>query len=272
VWLLACMKEMGREEVQALHHFDDITRACATAIPALSGITAAAPDHHFRNVGQRIPRQTHRYSGRTAMHAAVSVHEPQQAEDEESPLAFSMEGLNRTQPGALLPYVWAPGWNSNQSLHRFQAEVGGPLKGGTAGARLLQTGARANAAPEPPPSFRTQPGRWLLVPRQRIFGSDELSALSPGVAELVEAAYIEMCATDAQALGVSCGDGVVVDDALATLEVRINNTMVPGCAGFSVGLAGADNLQPLQQVSLRKASVWQRRTPQLIGSDRGGHV
>ena len=80
VWLLACMKEAEREEVHNLHHFDDVTRACASQVVALSGITGAAPDHHFRNVGVKIPRQTHRYSGRTAMHANVSVHEPKQPE------------------------------------------------------------------------------------------------------------------------------------------------------------------------------------------------
>jgi len=272
VWLLAYLKEISHEEVREVHHFDDITRACAAAHLALSGITAAAPDHHFRNAGQRIPRQTHRYSGRTAMRAAVSVHEPKQAEDEESPLAYSMEGLNRTQPGALLPYVWAPGWNSNQSLHRFQTEAGGPLKGGTAGVRLLQPGPGTPSAVDRPPPFQEQPGRWLLVPRPRIFGSDELSALSPGVAELVEAACIELCATDARILGVSSGDGIVVEDAVATLDVRVNDAVVPGCAGFSPGLAGAENLLPLQKVNLQKASQWQRRSPQLIGSDRGKYV
>ncbi|RLA48802.1 MAG: NADH-quinone oxidoreductase subunit G [Gammaproteobacteria bacterium] len=293
-WLLACMKEMQREEVRSLHHFDDITRACAATIPALAGITAAAPDHHFRNAGVRIPRQTHRYSGRTAMRADISVHEPRQPVDEESPLAFSMEGLNRDQPGALLPYVWAPGWNSNQSLHKFQAEVGGPLKGGTAGARLLQSGIGAGpgtfTAPAP---FKAEPGRWQLVPRQRIFGSDELSALSPGLAELVQPGFIEICAADAQLLGVTEGDGLVVtkgitkgategvttgvDNTLATLEARINDSMAVGCAGFSVGLAGVQNLRPLAPVSLRRAEGWQRRSPELIGSDRdagpgGTHV
>jgi NADH-quinone oxidoreductase subunit G len=272
VWLLAYMKEMSREEVRDIHHFDDITAACANTNSALSGITAAAPDHHFRNAGQRIPRQTHRNSGRTAINAAVSVHEPKQHEDEESPLAYSMEGLNRSQPGALLPYVWAPGWNSNQSLHRFQAEVGGPLKGGTAGVRLLQPGLRTQPEEDRPPSFQAQSGRWLLAPRQRIFGSDELSALSPGVAELVEEAFIELCTADAGSLGVSDGDGVVVGDGMATLEVRINNTVVQGCAGYSCGLAGAENLLPLEQVSLHKAQDWQRRSPELIGSDRGEHV
>jgi NADH-quinone oxidoreductase subunit G len=275
---------MGREEVAELHLFDDVTRACATEIIALAGITAAAPDHLFRNAGLKIPRQPHRYSGRTAMRADISVHEPKQPVDEESSLAYSMEGLNQSQPGSLLPYVWAPGWNSNQSLHKFQAEVGGPLRGGTAGVRLLvpSTSPDNAGSPEMPPTSNLREGQWLLVARQRIFGSDELSALSPGIAELVEPASIEISSSDAATLRVIEGDGITVGEGHATLEVRINDQLAPGCAGFSAGLEGTFNLVPGDRHTLSKASDWQRRRPQLIGSDggarqrgarpRGGHV
>ena len=273
VWLLACLKELERPEVHPLHHFDDITRACAADIPALAGITAAAPDLHYRNLGVKIPRQPARYSGRTAMRANLSVHEPKQREDEETALAFTMEGLNRTQPGALLPWVWSPGWNSNQSLHKFQTHAGGPLKGGTAGVRLIHPGAadarsRHDAGPTAAPDAVDPAGVWQLVPRPRIFGSDELSALSPALAELVVPAFIELCPADAHSLGVAAGDGVEVGDGLATLEVRVNDTMAPGCAGYSIGFAGTANLAPLDRVALRRAAHWQR-PPQLIGSDRG---
>ena len=172
VWLLACMKELERTEVQHLHHFDDITRDCAAKIPAMAGITAAAPDLHYLNLGVKIPRQPPRYSGRTAMRANVSVHEPRQREDEETPLAFTMEGLNRAQPGALLPWVWSPGWNSNQSVQKFQDHPGGALKGGTAGVRLLTAGGHGqNGLPGSSKgvdeSTLQQSGHWQLVPRQR---------------------------------------------------------------------------------------------------------
>jgi NADH-quinone oxidoreductase subunit G len=110
-------------------------------------------------------------------------------------------------------------------------------------------------------------GSWQLVPRPRIFGSDELSALSPGLAELVVPAFIELCPGDADSLGVASGDGVEVGDGLATLEVRVNAAMAPGCAGYSIGFDGTANLAPLARVELRRASHWQR-APQLIGSDR----
>ncbi|TDG12963.1 NADH-quinone oxidoreductase subunit NuoG [Seongchinamella unica] len=274
VWLLACMKELGHPTATDLHQFDDITRACAATVPALAGITGAAPDHHFLNVGVKIPRQPHRYSGRTAMRADISVHEPKQPEDEESPLAFSMEGLNRWQPGALLPFVWAPGWNSNQSLHRFQSEVGGPLRGGTAGMRLLGAGTTGpTAAIDPPPSFTPVEGRWQLVARHRIFGSEELSALSPGICELVEPGFVEMRGADAHGLGLTEGDGVELDAGLATLAVKINDSIPPGCLGYAVGHAGTANLAAGASVSLAKATNWQR-PPQVISTDRsgGGHV
>jgi NADH-quinone oxidoreductase subunit G len=279
IWLLACMKEAGRPEVAGLHQFDDVTQACASEVLALSGITGAAPNSQFRNVGLKIPRQTHRYSGRTAMRADISVHEPKQPVDEESPLAFSMEGLNRSQPGALLPYVWAPGWNSNQSVHKFQSKVGGSLKGGTAGARLLlpkANAAQASSQADLPDAFEPVIHQWLMVPRQRIFGSDELSAISPAIAELVEPGFIEISAKDAGELSVLEGDGLQLCDAqdvlTATLEVRINDSVAAGCAGFSVGLAGTENLTAGLSLTLVRDMQWQRRKPQLIGSDRGSHV
>ena len=107
--------------------------------PPLAGIAAAAPSANYRGPAQtRVPRQTHRYSGRTAMYADRTMHEPKAQVDEESPLAFSMEGANTGDVGALIPYVWAPGWNSNQAITRFQLEVGGRLRGGDPGVRLTR--------------------------------------------------------------------------------------------------------------------------------------
>jgi NADH-quinone oxidoreductase subunit G len=269
-WLLDCMQGMALPAAAGLQHFDDITRACAARVSALAGITGAAPDHHFRNAGVKIPRQPHRYSGRTAMRADISVHEPQQPSDAETPLAFSMEGLNRNQPGALLPYVWSPGWNSNQSLHRFQAEVGGPLRGGSAGMRLLASGTGPGpAAVEAPPPFAAQSGQWLLLARHRIFGSEELSALSPGIDELVEPGYLEICPQDAALLGIADGDGLSI--GADTLEARLNASIPPGCAGYAAGHSGTGDLQAGQSVTLARDDSWQRRRPQLIGSDAGAY-
>ncbi|MGK0500048.1 MAG: NADH-quinone oxidoreductase subunit G [Oceanicoccus sp.] len=277
-WLLSCMHSMGILAVSEVHHFDDISQACARTIPALAGILAAAPDHHYRNLGVKIPRQTHRYSGRTAMLANKSVHEPKQTIDEESALAFSMEGLNHNQPAALLTYVWSPGWNSNQSLHKFQDEVGGPIKGGSAGARLLITASTNTKIvaieTAKPPSFMPSEDQWLLVPRHKIFGSDELSAHSAAIEKLIDVAVIEISTDDAERLNVVNGDGLIIGDPSAAdvLEVRLNDSIALGCAAYSVGLNESLNLVNGERVSLQKDTQWIRQKPELIASDGVAHV
>ena len=119
------------------------------------------------SLGQKIPRQPHRYSGRTAMHADVDVHEPQPPDDPDSPLAFSMEGFDGQPPAALIPRFWAPGWNSVQAVNKFQDEVGGPLRGGDPGRRLIEPPTRPGDAmcdAVVPAAFEPRAGEWLVVP------------------------------------------------------------------------------------------------------------
>ncbi|MDN5874849.1 MAG: molybdopterin-dependent oxidoreductase, partial [Sinobacteraceae bacterium] len=91
---------------------DDLTEACAHAFEALAPISRAAPEADFRIFGLKAARAPHRYSGRTAMRANLSVHEPRASHDTDSALSFSMEGFNGTgadtpRPAALIPYVGA---------------------------------------------------------------------------------------------------------------------------------------------------------------------
>jgi NADH-quinone oxidoreductase subunit G len=167
-------------------------------------------------VGQRIPRQSHRYSGRTAIHAAASVHEPQPPDDPDSPLAFSMEGCQNQPPSSLIPRFWAPQWNSVQSVNRFQEEVAGPLRDGNPGQRLIEPGAGAKVEyfTEVPEAFERRDGYLLVVPGYHVFGSEELSMLSSGVAELAPMPYIAVNPEDAGRLIVR--ENGLVDVALST--------------------------------------------------------
>ncbi len=54
----------------------------------------AAPNASFRIRGQKLARSPNRSSGRTAMRANISVHEPRQPQDKDTMFAFSMEGNN----------------------------------------------------------------------------------------------------------------------------------------------------------------------------------
>ncbi|MFK7828269.1 MAG: NADH-quinone oxidoreductase subunit NuoG [Congregibacter sp.] len=265
-WLLPQLKVAYPQEYADIDHVDDVIASCAATVAELAGILQAAPGSGYRSHGLKVPRQPHRYSGRTAMLANVSVHEPKQAQDEESALAYSMEGLNRDEDGALIPYVWSPGWNSNQSLHKFQAEVGGALSGGTAGVRLLDASPTLSAS-DASVAAAHNPDALELLPRPCIFGSDELSARSAGVKELVPEAYLELSKEDADVLGVSAGDGVRIEGSESAFEVRIDHALRRGCVAYAPGLTACSNLVARSKVTLERAVDWQRRDAALIASD-----
>ena len=90
---------------------DHVIDAVVAKIPELAGIKDAAPDATFRIRGQKLAREPHRYSGRTAMRANISVHEPRQPQDIDTMFTFSMEGNNQpTAHRSQVPFAWAPGW------------------------------------------------------------------------------------------------------------------------------------------------------------------
>jgi NADH-quinone oxidoreductase subunit G len=270
-WLRLLGRASRCRSVAVWAHFDEITLACANAVPRLKGICEAAPPAEYRSLGQKIPRQPHRYSGRTAMRANVSVHEPKQTVDGDTPLAYTMEGHSGDQPGSLLTHVWSPGWNSNQSLHKFQSSVGGPLRGGTAGHRLLDDGCDFSTEESSvADTTALAEGQYRLVAMYRIFGSDEQSVHSAGISELCRPASIAITSAIATTLGVSDGDGITVqgDTCSVDLLVEINDTMAATCVGFSSGVDGTAGLTAGEAVGLRRAENWQR-PPQLIGTDRG---
>jgi len=67
------------------------------------------------------------------MLANINVSEPKPPEDEDSPLSFTMEGYRNEPPSSIIPFFWQPGWNSVQSINKYQIEIGGPLHGGDPG-------------------------------------------------------------------------------------------------------------------------------------------
>ncbi len=235
-WLADAAIGAGRNDLQ-WRHIDEVTQACAEA-PGLKGIGEVTPPASYRTLaGMRIPRLTHRASGRTAKDAHISVHEPKPTVDDETPLAYSMEGLNAGQPGGLVPYVWSPGWNSNQSVFKFQREVAGPLEGGEVGMRLIEP----VPGPDPASRFRSLPepvasGDGLrLLPLYRVFGSDELTGYSPPIEERGAGPEALLHPEDAAALLLTEGKGARCE-GLGSFAVRLDARIPRGCAGIVVGL------------------------------------
>jgi NADH-quinone oxidoreductase subunit G len=95
---------------------DHVIDAAIAKLPQLAGIKDAAPDATFRIRGQKLAREPHRYSGRTAMRANISVHEPRQPQDKDTMFAFSMEGNN--QPSAPRSQIRSPGLQAGTPRRR----------------------------------------------------------------------------------------------------------------------------------------------------------
>ncbi|HET8668171.1 MAG TPA: NADH-quinone oxidoreductase subunit NuoG, partial [Terriglobales bacterium] len=208
-WLRDGMSAAGRREFAAWEKLDDVIVALGAESPALAHVSEAAPLSSFRMAGEKIARQPHRYSGRTAMLANIDVSEPKPPDDSDSPLAFSMEGNPDQPPSPLIPFFWAPGWNSYQAVNKFQEEIAGPLRGDYPGVRLIEPPVEAHAEyfTGVPSRFRSGE-EWLVVPLYHIFGSEELSVLSPGVKELSPQAYLAMNEDDAARLGLHAEEAV----------------------------------------------------------------
>ncbi|WP_261440533.1 NADH-quinone oxidoreductase subunit NuoG [Serratia proteamaculans] len=220
---------------------DHVIEACVTALPQLQGIVDAAPDASFRIRGQKLARSPIRSSGRTAMRANISVHEPRQPQDKDTMFAFSMEGNN--SPFAdrqQIPFAWAPGWNSPQAWNKFQAEVGGKLRHGDPGVRLIEAGeGKLGYFTNVPAAFGQQQG-WRVAPYYHLFGSDEMSQRSGVIQQRMPDAYVMVNPTDAAALGVNAGALVEFSCAGQTLRlpVRLSETLTQGQVGLPLGLPG----------------------------------
>jgi NADH-quinone oxidoreductase subunit G len=241
-WLRDLMVAAGRDEFSIWQDLDDIIGALAETLPVFARIPEVAPPASFRIAGQKIPRQPHRYSGRTAMTAHITVHEPKPPDDPDAPLVFSMEGYLGRPPSPLIPLFWAPGWNSAQATNKFQSEVGGPLHGGDPGIRLIEPAREGTLAyfGDAPAAFTPRRGAWLLVPLSHIFGSEELSALSPAVAERVPTPYLALSRDDAAGLRARPDEAVELTVAGTTyrLPAKTDGDLPRGLAGLPIGLPG----------------------------------
>ncbi|MDE1905173.1 MAG: NADH-quinone oxidoreductase subunit NuoG [Rhodospirillales bacterium] len=226
---------------------DDILAALAAALPCFAKLPSVAPPASLRLAGSKIPSEPHRFSGRTAMHADRNVKEPKPPVSMDSPFSTTMEGNYNKVPPALMPFFWAPSWNSVQSVNKFQTEIGGALDGGDPGIRLLDARPDATlpyytAIPE---SFAPRQGLWQAVILPRVFGDDEQSARAAPIRERIAAPALALNGEDAALIGAAAGQMLTfeVDGEHQHLALEIHPELPCGVAGIS-GLAAKAHMLP----------------------------
>lgn len=270
-WLHALHNSLQGQPV-GWTQLDDVITDLTASHPQLAAIKDAAPSADYRISGLKIAREPRRYSGRTAMRAPISIHEPMQPKDLDTALTFSMEGYtgDKTDP-AMIPFAWAAGWNSPQAWNKYQDKVGGQLKQGDPGVRLFDGWSRLPKRSYVAPDKRAVRGTDLnagtakLVPVYDLFASSAMAQRSPRVASQLQTAAWHIGAEDASRWGVGDADylQVTVDGEQVTLPVRTVAYLAEGCIGYPVGQV------PILHGNL-PASVHKVASPQGVSSEADG--
>ena len=221
--------------------FDTLWKKISEEIPSLAPASELTPDTSFRVVGQKIPREAARWSGRTSLHVNQELHEQKPPDDKDSPLAFSMEGTQNPPPSLVSRY-WAPGWNSVQAVHEFEHT---PPTIRCTPSDLTHCGY-FNRIPSP---FHRRPGEWLVLPSFPIFGSEELSSLSPSIMSLSLPPRLTINSFHAEQLGLKEGQEVRLSSQFDTLPLHLDPHIAEGIAlltgGPSAGVPTWETLQNL---------------------------
>jgi NADH-quinone oxidoreductase subunit G len=246
-WIADGGRAAGSNACQGWNTEDDIVAALAGAVPCFAAISHAAPSEAFRVAGRRIASEPHRFSGRTAMHADRKVREPKPPVSADSPFSSTMEGFYGKMPSALLPFVWAPAWNSVQSVNKFQSEIGGALEGGDPGVRLLEARAEATLPyyAGVPEAFAPRTGMWLAVLLPRVFGDEEQSARAEAIRKRMAPPALALNNEDAARIGGASGELLECDigGERQHLALEIYPELPRGVAGI-LGLAAKAHALP----------------------------
>lgn len=246
-WLHAIESDLQGKPIDWTQ-LDDVIISLAKSYPSLEPIRQAAPTADYRITGLKIAREPRRYSGRTAMRAPLSIHEPMQPIDIDTGLTFSMEGYvgNQTD-SAMIPFAWSPGWNSPQAWNKYQDKVGGHLKQGDPGVRLFDKTTRLasrsyvfnNNMPSVFAQIQTPTGNHQvqLVPVYNIFASSNLEARSPIIADQLIPPVFSIGEQESQVFGLQSGDAlsVTLGNLTVTLPVQIVAYLAENCVGYPVG-------------------------------------
>ncbi len=168
-----------------------------------------------------------------------------------------MEGYaGARQPLPQVPFAWAPGWNSPSAWNKFQDEVGGKLRAGDPGRRLLE-------ATDPQAEGKALLGWFTTIPAPfkaaealqvvnyaQLFGGEELSARSPVIQARMNEPELVLNPLDAQRLALHGGSQVSFSwgGSHWQLRLRLSEQLSAGLVGLPLGVNGLPTA--LQQASI----------------------
>jgi len=188
--------------------FRDLLDELASTNELLSELPTLYPE---KSKNFNMARKTVRASGRTAQYAHIDIKEIPPSEDDDSPFQFSQEGVASQTCSSTFDsppaYVWAPGWNSNESLSHFQSDVHSSIKGMHKGLLLYSdtTTVEPTTLDKSNTPFKQSlsEGELQALPLYHIFSGDELSEYSSEVHQLKPQNVIRINAKQANSLGLS---------------------------------------------------------------------
>ena len=178
---------------------------------------------HSRHEGRR---EASRYSGRTAIDADRAIHEPKPPSDSDTPFTFSMEGYQGAPPPpSFRASARRAGTLPRQSTNSSRRSTA-PYAEATLGVRLFDASGPGRQhtyfhtdVPEP---FVPRDGLFLVVPFYHVFGSDEMSVMTPEVRRLAAA----LCSPLRERHGASAridNDAAVAHSRAVLLQARSEN-------------------------------------------------
>jgi NADH-quinone oxidoreductase subunit G len=226
--------------------------------------TAHWQQHHHGQLALQTPRA----SGRTAMLANQTVHEPKPFSETGAGYKQSMEGVKAGQySDEPLAYSWSPGWNSNQSNHKFRDEYRSDTLTAQGGVRCVTAVLNKQWfkwSPQWSPQWsKSNKAKWHLLPLQKVFGSDNLSLHALPVAQLKVQAQIVMSQAQAQKLEIAAGQLVYCDDNTTLFHVVINPQVPANSLLIYVPADQYFSLQHCEQLTLATAKQTQEYAEQL---------
>jgi NADH-quinone oxidoreductase subunit G len=198
------------------------------------------------------------------MLANQTVHEPKPFEEVGAPYKHSMEGAQAGQDSEQpLAYSWSPGWNSNQSNHKFRDEYRGDTLTAQGGVRCVIAVQKNQWFKWSPQWSKADKAKWQLLPLQKVFGSDNLSLHAFPVAQLKVQAQIVMRQAQAQKLNIAAGQLVYCDNNATLFHVVVDPQVPTNSLLIYVPADQYFSLRHCEQLTLATAKQSQEYTDKL---------